>query len=37
MTGNGKLINKTESGFESLEIQSLIGKAIQKKWLPFEY
>lgn len=37
MVGNGKLINKTQGAFESAEIQALIGKAIQKKFLPFSY
>lgn len=35
MVGNSKLINKTQGGFDSEEIQALIGKAIQKKFLPF--
>ena len=37
MTGNGKLINKTGAGFESPAIHALIGKAIQKQYLPFQY
>lgn len=37
MVGNQKLINKTHGSFESPMIQALIGKAIQKKFLPFEY
>lgn len=37
MVGNGKLINKTQGAFDSVEIQALVGKAIQKKYLPFAY
>ena len=37
MIGNQKLINKTQGDFNSPAIQALIGKAIQKKLLPFEY
>ena len=37
MIGNNKLINKTEGAFNSTAIQALIGKAIQKKFLSFDY
>lgn len=37
MIGNGKLMNKTAGDFDSKEIQALIGKAIQKKFLPFKF
>lgn len=37
MVGNGKLINKTQGGFDDPQIQALIGKAIQKKFIPFSY
>jgi hypothetical protein len=37
MIGNGKLMNKTAGDFDSKEIQALIGKAIQKKFLSFKF
>lgn len=37
MVGNGKLINKTQGGFDNPQIEALIGKAIQKKVIPFSY
>ena len=37
MVGNQHMINKTHGSFESPMIQALVGKAIQKKFLPFEY